>query len=220
VRAIATDIYPLEDAETHVATLRGQVDRLSEVITKNDSTDPPNSPAAGLIHFSASGQHKYASSDGGYYNTGWARARTTTDQTVSFTTDQVITGTVALSLPVAAIEYRVRGKITWTQGAGTVKQALGLTTTGTTSHVRIPNLYVQVGAGVSVDAGNPNPAIFTTLAGGVSTPSIANTAVVWWEFDGVVVFTSAGTFSAVAHCNATNTFTVNSYSFIEISPDT
>ena len=217
---MATDAYRLEDVELDVATLRGQVDRLSEVLTKLDSTDPPNTPAAGVIHYSTGGQHKYASSDGGTYNTGWARARTTTDQTVNFTTDQVITGTVALSLPVGAnTEYRVRGKITWTQGAGTVKRALGLTGPAT-SHVRIPNLYVQVGAGVSVDAGNPNPAVFSSLAGGVSTPAIANTAVVWWEFDGVVVFTAAGTFSAVAHCNATNTFTVRAYSFIEISPDT
>src|SRR5258708_28229394 len=77
---MAPDAYTLEDAETDIATLRGQVDRLSEVLTKLDSTDPPNTPAAGLIHYSIGGQHKYASSDGGYYNTRRATVYSTPHQ--------------------------------------------------------------------------------------------------------------------------------------------
>src|SRR5258707_12753711 len=88
---MATDAYTLEDAETDIAPLRGQVDRLSEVLTKLDSTDPPNTPAAGLIHYSIGGQHKYASSDRGYYNTRRATAYSTAGQGGSSNTDGELT---------------------------------------------------------------------------------------------------------------------------------
>ena len=66
----ATDPYTLEMAETDIANLRGLVDRTTEAITKNDSTDVPNTPAAGLIHHSISGHHQYISADGNTYNSG------------------------------------------------------------------------------------------------------------------------------------------------------
>ena len=99
---MATDAYRLEDAETDIATLRGQLDRLSEVLTKNDSTDPPNIPAAGLIHHSVTGFHKYASSDGSLYTTGVQTAHHAGGQTVSSAVQATISG---LTLNVGAAAY-------------------------------------------------------------------------------------------------------------------
>ena len=214
--------YTLEQAEEEIAALRNQLDLLGEAHTQVDPTFVPIQPAAGQhTRYDTAGHMKYISGgDGNIYHAGWASARTTTDQTINFTSDQVITGTVALSLSVEAnVEYRVHGLITWTQGAGSVTQAMGLTGP-TTSHVRIPNAHWLTGSGPGANVGAPSPNVYSTLAGGTTTPAFANTSVCWWEFDGWVVFTAQGTFSAVAHCNGANTFSVNSYSFIEISPRT
>ncbi len=213
------DPYTLEQCESDIALLRGQYALLTEILTQQDFTPAgsvPNTPAvSGYSMFSSSGQQKYVGFDGGTYNTGWARARTTTDQIVTSNTDGVITGTVALSLPVAAIEYRVRGVIFVTQGAGSVTQAVGFTGPAT-SHVRIGSAWFSNGGG----AYTTGAAILSTLGGGQTTPAFTNTTSSFWIFDGVGVFTAGGTLSAVTHANGVNTFTVNSYSFLEISPDT
>src|SRR5260370_20446649 len=94
------DPYSLEDAERDIAALRGQVDRLTEVLTKNDSTDPPTNPAAGLIHYSLGGHHKYASSDGTDYNSGrLTLLNTHPPPNINVTTDTLLNGPPA---PVAA----------------------------------------------------------------------------------------------------------------------
>src|SRR5258707_3558425 len=137
------DPYTLEQCESDVALLRGQVDRLTEILTQQDFTPAgaaPNTPAvSGYTMYSSSGQQKYIGSDGGTYNTGWARMRTTADVTISSKTDVVIAPATgpALSLPVGTnIEYRVRGVIFVVQGAGSITQAVGLTGPAT-SDVRI-----------------------------------------------------------------------------------
>src|SRR5229473_1414470 len=114
----AVDPYTLEDAERDIATLRGQADRLSEVLTKNDSTDPPNTPAAGLIHYSSAGQHKYASADGNGYNTGHLSLYTTSLTTVNSTSAFTL-----LSCPVSSgSTYRIDGIVRGTQGPATIAQ--------------------------------------------------------------------------------------------------
>src|SRR5260370_30150293 len=120
------DPYSLEDAERDIAALRGQVDRLTEVLTKNDSTDPPTNPAAGLIHYSLGGHHKYASSDGTDYNSGrLTLLNTNPPQTINVTADTVING---LQATVSAnVTYAFRGILRLKQGGVNTNQTLGFT---------------------------------------------------------------------------------------------
>src|SRR5258708_538881 len=213
---MATDAYTLEAAETDIATLRGQVDRLSEVLTKLDSTDPPNTPAAGLIHYSIGGQHKYASSDGGYYNTGRATVYSTADQVVSSNTDVTLTSLTAV---VAAGAYRITGMIVATQGSGAggnVTQAVGFTGPAT-SHVRIgAEWFSSPGGGAYATGAN----VLGSLSGSVSTPAFSVGVQNYWDFRGLVVFTAGGTLRVVGQCNGANTWTANSYSLMDVTPVT
>lgn len=95
--------YTLDAAARDIAALRGQVDRLTEVLTFLDSASPgPNNPAAGSILYSLGGDVKYASPDGNDYNTGQLIAWTTGTQAISSTTPATITG---LTAPVGPGTY-------------------------------------------------------------------------------------------------------------------
>ena len=138
---------------------------------------------------------------------------TTADVTISSTTDVTISGGSPLSLTVVAGAYRIAGKITWTQNFTNITQAIGFTGPST-SHVRIPYQYFKAGAGPSSDANATG--IMGTLSGGVGTSPFSTPQQNYLEFDGMVVFTAGGTLAVVAHCNTTNTFVVNSYSFMDV----
>ena len=80
--------------------------------------------------------------------------------------------------------------------------------------MRIAYQYFKSGAGPSADANSCG--VMTTLSGGVGTSPFSTPQQNYLEFDGIIVFTGAGTLSVVAHCNTTNTFAVNSYSFMDV----
>jgi hypothetical protein len=97
---MADETYTLEDAESDIGTLRGQVDKLTEILTMNDSTQAPNVPSMGFSMFSLAGVPEFCSSgDGNNYGPGPATVRTTVTTPINSTTQAVIPG---LTLPVAA----------------------------------------------------------------------------------------------------------------------
>src|SRR5258708_15287550 len=151
---MAGEPYGLEQAETDVANLRALADRQSEVITKNDSTDPPNTPAAGLIHHSIAGSHKYASADGNGYTTGHLMLRYAGGGQVINSTSAVTPA--GMSCPVAAGKtYYMSGAVTGTQGATAAQQALRLSATGGATSVNM--LYLASTYGFVGGAGGCFP---------------------------------------------------------------
>jgi hypothetical protein len=139
----------------------------------------------------------------------------TANHTINSTTDIVIGSNsvpLSITIPTAGV-WRVKGVVSWNQNASNgVTQAMGLTGPST-SAVRVPHANYLLTSGLGAGANSPGD--FTTLAGGVLTPAFAAGSSCYWWFDGVVNFTGTGTFSAVAHCNTTNTFVALSYSYIE-----
>jgi hypothetical protein len=210
--------YTLEQAETDIASLRGLVDRMSEVITKNDSTDSPTIPAAGIIHHSTAGQHKYASSDGSLYNTGRLHILVNASQTISSTTPAIVgANSVPLSCPVKAATgtYHVHGIITCVQGATADVQNFRFNGPAVAAPSRMNwksyNLAGSAGLGTSsvTDIG-------VTAFG---TPAWAIGATFFTEYDGHYVFTADGTLSLVA-AESTNlhTFAIAIGSFMIVEP--
>src|SRR5260370_4916348 len=127
------DPYSLEDAERDIATLAGPVDRLTEVLRKTHPTTPPTNPAAGLIHYSLAGHHKYASADGSDFNTGRLTLSNTAPQTINPAAVTPITG---LTCPVAAnTTYEFDGILRIKQGAANVNQNIGFTSPAATNVV-------------------------------------------------------------------------------------
>lgn len=214
------DAYTLEDAELDIGTLRGQLDRTSEVITKNDSTDPPNIPAAGIIHHSFGGHHKYASSDGGYYNTGSARLHTSgAGLVVSSTTQVNVTWSDGTTTrPVAAATYLVRGRLSATIGGTSTTIKLAIQGPATTS--------MEVGYWKAQN--NPGgPTLFTATQTAINTliqpftvnEGNGNNFTILLE--GVITFSAAGTIAlAVAEAVNLQTWTLNANSTFVIEPAT
>src|SRR5258708_6864529 len=137
--------------------------------------------------------------------------------TVYSTADQLVNATSdgnlpSLSVAVAAGAYLISGKLIGTQGPGSVTQAAGFTGPAT-SHVRISACWFSNGGG----AYTTGAAIISSLAGGISTPAFSTTVQNYWDFEGLVVFTAAGTLNMVGHAaSGTNTWTAGSYSFLTL----
>lgn len=209
--------YSLEQAELDVATLIGQADRMSEVITKNDSTDPPNLPAAGIIHYSLGGQHKYASADGNYYNTGRLTLRTT-GGTISATAFATIGG---LSAPVAAAEYHFRAHLMYVgNGTGTTAVALFKVTSPAFTSGSLSLVGTANGPLVSVRFDNAS-GFGTSLSAPVLTAADSTT-----RYDAVIegdaIFTASGTLAVQAAINGAGTaqFVIAAGSTLELFPVT
>jgi hypothetical protein len=130
------------------------------------------------------------------------------DQLINNTADGVVT---SLSVTVIPGAYRFAGKIFWTQPVGSsgITQALGFTGPAI-SHARIATEHYLNG---SVPSNGTD--IVSSLPGGRTTPGFAN-GTIYFDFDGIAVFTAGGTLSVVAHCNGANVFTVNSFSFMDV----
>ena len=205
----ATDPYTLEDAERDIATLRGQVDRLTEVLTKNDSTNPPTNPAAGLIHYSLAGHHKYASADGSDFNTGRLTLSNTAPQTINPAAVTPITG---LTCPVAAnTTYEFDGILRIKQGAANVNQNIGFTGPAATNVV----WYFAPGiAGAGLVQGVAQGVLALVAVAPGAGPA---EQMIW--FRGIATFTAAGTFAAGAQA-PTNAFTVQNGCILNICPVT
>ena len=209
----AIDPYSLEDAERDIAALRGQVDRLTEVLTKNDSTDPPANPAAGLIHYSLGGHHKYASSDGTDYNSGrLTLLNTSPPQTISVTTDTVING---LQAPVAAgVTYAFRGILRLKQGGVNTNQKMGFTGPA----VSFVTWFYDTGNQGQPSGGPP------IAVGALATQAIAFSAInneLYIRFEGAATFSANGTFAAgAAEGTFGNTFTILAGCIVDMCPVT
>ncbi len=215
---MAADPYRLEDAELDVATLIGQSDRMSEVITKNDSTDPPNIPAAGIIHYSMTGQHKYASPDGNAYNTGNLHLTGAPAQVINtLTASNPVTGA---SCPVKAGTYIIDGVLFCTQGAVTAQQAAGISVANASSMLAGFEA-IDTTAGSAVVAWGA----FTLAASGRGSlgavGNITSTHTFMIRIRGHVIFSAADTLIFTASCVtlAADTWTVNAFD-IDISPAT
>jgi hypothetical protein len=211
----AIEPYSLEQVELDLADLRGQVDRLSEVLTKLDSTDAPNIPAAGIIHHSMTGQHKYASSDGNYYNTGRQTLFTTGTQTIGSLTGVNITG---LTCPVAAVTYRVSGKIIWVQGTVAAQQAIGINGPAV-SNMRVTVNHIQE-SGAAPPVGESLATTEITSLGRSGTPAYGIGLTIQSHIDGLITFSAAGTLALQGSCvtAAADTFAIQAYSFIDVMP--
>jgi hypothetical protein len=204
------DPYTLEDAERDIATLRGQVDRLTEVLTKNDSTDPPTNPAAGLIHYSLGGQHKYASADGSGYNTGRQSLFTAGTQNITSTSSVNITG---LTCPVGIGTYRIEGIICGQQGPVAAGQV-----------VRWAGPVISFGRCFTESNAQANTSVTDSdLTGALpwihTTPAWGNGVIFYVRFSGILTFTAAGTF-AIQAAEGTNldTWTVAAASMCDVMP--
>lgn len=181
-------IYTLEQAEQEIATLRGQVDKLTEVLTFLDMTSPgPNNPAAGSILYSLAGQAKYASSDGNDYNTGRMSLRST-GQTVSSTSDVVINGLVTPNA-IGASRYRIYGLV-----------VISANQTGGTASIAIHGPAVASG-GTGFRLLNAGSTGVNWTNGGLASGGVAmsNGAVTSLEVFGDVTFSASGVLSLQAH---------------------
>ncbi len=61
---MALDPYTLQQAEEDIATLRGQVDLLTEILAQSDSGTQPNTPSAGYLLYNAGGVPSYVNAAG------------------------------------------------------------------------------------------------------------------------------------------------------------
>ena len=179
-------------------------------VTINNSSVPA-APANGVALHSSSGMPKVITSgDGNDYSTARLSLFTTAPQTISSTSDTAITGLIT---PVAAGTYRVHGMIMWTQGANAVAQNFSFHGPAA-SHVRIFFEHFLTNSGASNGCGNYN-----SLGPDVGSPGFAAGSDAFFVFDGIIVFTAAGTFSVQAsEGTAGDTFTIDSYSFMDLEP--
>ena len=218
---MAVEPYSLEQAELDIAFLIGKVDRLDEVLTKNDSTDAPNTPAAGLIHYSFAGQHKYASPDGGFYNTGRSSAAMKGAVTISATGFATVAGGgVSLSLAVAAGQYAFRAHLMHIDnGAGAAAVALYQMVSPAFSSGSAQLTGSANGPLVSVRFDNAS-GFGTALAAPTVTPAsnVRHNVVI----EGSAVFTATGTLAVQAAINAVGAaqFVIAAGSRLELFPVT
>lgn len=128
------EIFTLEQAEDHVADLRGMVDRLAEVLPLDDS-QVPNTPTTGATIFSVGGQPAYVSKSG----MTWNLQGSATDATTHTVTQASLTNlSSALSIkandPAVSTCYRIYawGDGTWgsTQQPLTFEADLGANSLG------------------------------------------------------------------------------------------
>jgi hypothetical protein len=148
--------------------------------------------------------------DTNYYDAGPLTLFSTSNQTISTTTGAVITG---LSCPVAAGTYHVSGVITI--AAGTVTSGQEIFFTGpSASHTRISGRYGNTTTLAAADT----IAISALGSGQQAQNMTASDNYDFW-FEGIVVFSAAGTF-AVNCLNSTSgdTCSVSGYSLMNIKP--
>lgn len=210
-----SEAYTLELAEEHVGKLFGQVNVLGEALTQDDTDLVPNTPAAGNIQYSATGQQKYASSDGNAYNTG----RLTLPATGGLTLTTGLQTIPGLTCTLAVGTWHVRGLLllhnpaTAGQGAPSIQ----LTASGglTAANGRFVCYEVHAANGVGVADGTGLGGLLTGAA-----PSTGGANQVW-NFDGIFVITVAGTLAVQMKQAATAASDILQYpSYLEVFPVT
>lgn len=216
----ANEQYTLEQAEDDIAILRGQVDRLSEILEQFDvaAGQVPNAPVTGYTQYSSTGQQKYLSDDANAYNTGRLTIPGPTGgQLVNSAGFAAVTG---MTCPLAAITYRVSGQIIFSPnqaGASAEFQFAGsggLTLTGRWFFAEYEVLSpITMGNGAEITA--LSSAFTTTVIGG----GLADRVI---TFDGVVVVSAGGTITLQAATTvAADTYTIKQNgTYLEVSPIT
>lgn len=125
------------------------------------------------------------------------------------------TATALLSFPVTAGTWSLDGVIDWVQGGTQAKQALRIVGPAI-SFCRFTIREVPMSTtGESVWA-NTVTALNTDLSGASAGQPVGDNVV--WDFDGVAVFTAAGTLIVQARCavSSADTFTVKAGSFARL----
>jgi hypothetical protein len=213
---MATVPYSLEQAETDIASLRGLVDRMSEVLTQSDSTDPPVAPAGGIQGYSFAGEQKYADSAGQAWNTGHCTRQITANQTISSATDVVIgANSVPMTWQVrAGPVYMLIGLVNWAQNASLSQSQNNGYTGPATSGVRISNSWTLSTGFNQGTTGNQgaNYREANSLADQAS-PAYAASSTVEWFFHGSITFSAAGTFSIVAAEGTSASYVIGANSY-------
>lgn len=186
-------IYTLEQAEQEIATLRGQVDKLTEVLTFGDMTSPgPNNPAAGSILYSLGGQAKYASSDGNDYNTGRALLYVTTAQALT-STSMVDIASLTFTPGLATYGFKIR--LIYQNTAGTTALRLGLAGPAASS----------LKWGVIPMVGNISGVVWESTYTNVAGPATGSSNFYVAEIQGVATFTAVSAFTAQGACQGAST---------------
>jgi hypothetical protein len=187
--------YTLDQAEQDIATLRGQVDQLSEILKFTDSASDWGPTTTGAWLYSLNGILKFAADDGNNYQGGTFSCQNVTTDAVNSTTPTFPTGfdfNVMSGLSYAAI-----GVFTCSMGstaAGITVQVNGPTVTDT----RIT--YVMLGGpltGVSQTPFVYQLSALNTNSGSGNFPSgntiAANRFFVLIAFASFQTFTASGT---------------------------
>jgi hypothetical protein len=210
--------YTLEQAEDDIAVLRGQVDRLSEILTQYDvaAGQVPNSVTLGYVQHSSTGQMKYLSDDGNAYNTGRLTIPCSGQQTINSASFTAVNG---LTCSLGALTYRVSGQIAFSpnqSGASAEFQFAGSGGLALTSGRWFFAEYevlspITMGNGTLITA--LSSAFTTTVIGGGLADRIIT-------IDGTIIVSSAGTLTLQAATTvAADTYTIRQNgTYLEISP--
>lgn len=113
---MASDLYTLEDAESHIAQLRGQVDRLSEILILGNSFVPASQPGAAAI-YATGGQPQYVNPQGMAMGLSGAQLADTSTTTVTASSMQNLTAGWPIlagdAVPGAIYRVTAFGSGTW-----------------------------------------------------------------------------------------------------------
>ena len=99
--------YAIEDAEADIAALRGQADRLSEILALSDSTDAPGTPASGYYLFSLSGRPNIVRASGGQDILSGSSSVAVSSVTVAGAVGSIASVTVAAAEMIAGSAYEL-----------------------------------------------------------------------------------------------------------------
>jgi len=220
---VVTVPYTLEQARIDVATLRGQVDLLSEILTQSDGAITPNTPAAAAFSmYALAGFPQFLSGgDGNTYAAGQNLLQYTgANLTVNSTSQSIPAG---MSCPVASgVPYACFGSVIATQGGTAAQQAIRLSgpAANFVSGNWLVSNYGDFGAaGIASQYGliaATTTDLITTSAGG----GIAAGNSFGWIWLAIMKFSAAGTFGVAARCvtSSTDTWTFNTNSWAVVMP--
>lgn len=204
--------YSLEQASADIAALRGQVDRLTEVVTFNDSVSPgPNNPAAGAILYSLGGGVKYASPDANDYNVGrltlGAGALTLTGS---------LTTIPGLTAPLAIGTYHFCGQILINPTASGGALSYQLASSGGLAASGMRTAFNETTAGNAAVVSD-YVANFAAFTGGTIGAGLAHRICV---YDGWIVVSTPGTLNMQMSVSAGGAGVLQFGSYLEIFPVT
>ena len=225
---MGVNTYTLEQAEEDIGTLRGLVDKLTEVLTMQDGSVVPNTPAANnYSQFSSQGYPDCIAAEGDKLQMSECRLQVSPhNQGITSTTPAAITG---LSKAVEAATYIVEGRLTLTTGTWSTASTANFRFTGpAVSEFDIQSTASQIGsssltnagpyqfAGTSSGSGGYGGGFWTPIGSFTTGSAIVFTVNFWCEF----TFTATGTLVLnAAEGVSPNTWTLD-YGYMIVKPVT